>query len=75
MTALVLAVFDTDISLYGSIIHRFIDLESITSLVSCGEGKLRIAIMSCQKQQNSNDCGIFAVAFTVTLAFGLKASV
>jgi len=49
-------------------------LACLASLVRTEEEELAYHIASCQKQDNNYDCGIFAIAFAVSLANGKNPS-
>ena len=45
-------------------------IESIASIAHSTDSALQLALIPCQKQKNGNDCGVFAIAFLTSLAFG-----
>ena len=42
----------------------------ISSLVKTKEKQMRYIVKSCQRQENGYDCGVFAIAFATSVAFG-----
>lgn len=45
-------------------------LACLASLVRTEKDELAYHVVSCQKQKNTSDCGIFAIAFALSLALG-----
>ena len=46
-------------------------LAAMSSLVRTGDSEMAYSIAACQRQTvGSNDCGLFVIAFSVSLAFG-----
>jgi hypothetical protein len=45
-------------------------IKDICKFVNCSAEKLTINVVNVQTQHNGNDCGVFAIAFATTLAYG-----
>ena len=59
--------------LYGSLSNVKISLDvakQIASFSFCDLPKILVEIKGVQQQTNSVDCGLFAIAFATSLAFG-----
>ena len=44
--------------------------EKLASMLQCDQPEIHIVIQSVQQQNNVVDCGVFAIAFTTSLAYG-----
>ena len=65
-----------EVRVYDSI-FQYCDKETeqtITNLFHICTSKLTIKVAHCQKQKGGADCGIFAIAFTTAIAFGVDPS-
>ncbi|KZS01292.1 Uncharacterized protein APZ42_002097, partial [Daphnia magna] len=56
--------------LAGSAWHDKHVLSCMSSLLKTGEKKMTYIVKQCQRQNNSYDCGVFAIAFATSLANG-----
>ena len=69
---------EVEVSVYDSLnkgsVHR-IFLHQITDMVKISTDNIRVNIRPVQQQGNGVDCGLFAIAFVVTLVFGNKPQV
>ncbi|KZS01293.1 Uncharacterized protein APZ42_002096, partial [Daphnia magna] len=57
-------------SLVGSAWHDKHVLSCMSSLLKTDEKKMTYIVKQCQRQNNSYDCGVFAIAFATSLANG-----
>ena len=48
--------------------------QTINNLFHLSTGKLTIMVAHCQRQKGGADCGLFAIAFTTAIAFGVDPS-
>ena len=58
-------------------IFQYCDRETeqgINNLFHIGTSKPTINVAHCQKQKGKVDCGLFAIAFTTAIAFGVDPS-
>ena len=45
-------------------------MKTISNFLGVKDNHLRVSVMNVQQQPNSNDCGLYAVAFATALAYG-----
>ena len=65
-----------EVRIYDSV-FQYCDKETeqtINNLFHFDTGKLTITVAHCQKQKGGADYGLFAIAFTTAIAFGMDPS-
>lgn len=65
---------DGEVKVYDSI-FSYLDKESlrtVMNLFSTENFKPKVKLLHSQKQKGSDDCGVFAICFSVAIAFGLN---
>ena len=49
-------------------------MECIENLFQYDNVPLRVRVIQCRRQDGTNDCGVFAIAFATAIAFGQNPS-